>query len=442
MPVSTQVANNILDQYYPQNQSNIHGRLHVSRLTHLMPVLVDFFKKNIDLVPTNFQNELNNLTDADIALYQEIALHRASGRMNGHTFTDKGRGVDFCDAGAANCEAYLLTKGLNPQKSKALAHAIIEAEKQPSSLLGWVLKHATVLETLRDQKIKTVRMNDLPAFANASPQGQNELTTLATTHYALIVKQQGFACVTLKDNKHSKIYLPKVDVKNIQAGKGTIHVYGTKPTCFTDAGTELRHHYANSRLGAAVTVSPPLPVSSAPAAMFQPSAPSQPAVAQPKAAAQPPKPSVKAYPCDTQDPRLAAASISISNKINASVLQQPGPANNSPNVEKPPIIRKGNLNGTFKVAFDNHADAQKFFAYLKANNIANISYYPRGDRYPMSHGDKVLSNIVRFEVPPGQSIPTQAVDFLKDHLGFTTAQADTLFNDLGMAAQLNIRPKM
>ncbi|MBV8802707.1 MAG: hypothetical protein JO131_07075 [Gammaproteobacteria bacterium] len=96
-----------------------------------------------------------------------------------------------------------------------------------------------------------------------------------------------------------------------------------------------------------------------------------------------------------------------------------------------PLIRPGNLANTFKIAFDNAADANQFFHYLKTSLKYNVTYFNQTGRelYPMDkEGNVVLDNtqpqhykdIVRFEVRPGESFPAEALEYLNT-LGLSNA---------------------
>ncbi|MCW8384743.1 NADAR family protein [Fluoribacter dumoffii] len=78
-----------------------------------------------------------------------------------------------------------------------------------------------------------------------------------------------------------------------------------------------------------------------------------------------------------------------------------------------PMVSKGQMNGTFKIAFDNPADAAAFKGLLQKQGF-ETSYFGNGERYPMQHGGKTLNHIVRFENKGSSSeIPKEALEFLK-----------------------------
>ena len=84
----------------------------------------------------------------------------------------------------------------------------------------------------------------------------------------------------------------------------------------------------------------------------------------------------------------------------------------SPSVDIP-FVGKGQMNGTFKIAFDNPQEAQAFKDLLKAQGF-QTSYFGNGERYPMEVGGKTLSHIVRFENNGTKTeVPKEALQFLK-----------------------------
>jgi predicted NAD-dependent protein-ADP-ribosyltransferase YbiA (DUF1768 family) len=97
-------------------------------------------------------------------------------------------------------------------------------------------------------------------------------------------------------------------------------------------------------------------------------------------------------------------------EVNAVVRSMMVPS--SPNVDIP-LVSKGNMNGTFKIAFDNPQDALAFRQLLKQDGF-DTSYFGDGERYPMTYADKTLSHIVRFENKGAHTeIPDGALEFLK-----------------------------
>lgn len=75
------------------------------------------------------------------------------------------------------------------------------------------------------------------------------------------------------------------------------------------------------------------------------------------------------------------------------------------NVNQKFIVRKGNINGTFKVGFPDAASAQAFLAHLQKGNFAtNVTYYGDKESYPMDERGRVVkggkySHVIRFEAP-------------------------------------------
>lgn len=78
-----------------------------------------------------------------------------------------------------------------------------------------------------------------------------------------------------------------------------------------------------------------------------------------------------------------------------------------------PLVGKGLLNGTFKIAFDSATDANSFRNFLKADRI-ETSYFGNGEKFPIVHAGKSLNHRVRFENNGDKTeIPEAALDFLK-----------------------------
>lgn len=69
----------------------------------------------------------------------------------------------------------------------------------------------------------------------------------------------------------------------------------------------------------------------------------------------------------------------------------------SPKNSDIPVVSKGDLKGTFRMAFDNAQDAQTFKKLLDDFGFKGLSYYGMGEKYPMRHNGQELSHIVRFE---------------------------------------------
>ncbi|OGT67089.1 MAG: hypothetical protein A3J38_05365 [Gammaproteobacteria bacterium RIFCSPHIGHO2_12_FULL_45_9] len=227
--LSATEAGQILERFYPAETSRIHGRQYASRIAAFMPVLLNFFQKNPELVPEQFREQLKD-ADAEMLNWQRVAMLRAAGRLGavaGREFEDKGSGHGFALPGAEVCVEYLKRCELEEAAAKQLAHAIPEADGvkgyrgDNQTLLGWMLQHATTLETLRDQRNtvpkpgstsgevvdKVVKVTDLPGWNQATtPELKRRLTALAVAHYRLIQQQQGFACVKLMGEDGRQIF--------------------------------------------------------------------------------------------------------------------------------------------------------------------------------------------------------------------------------------------
>ncbi|KTD56014.1 hypothetical protein Lsai_2144 [Legionella sainthelensi] len=90
-----------------------------------------------------------------------------------------------------------------------------------------------------------------------------------------------------------------------------------------------------------------------------------------------------------------------------------------------PLVSKGDMKGTFKMAFDNAQDAQTFKKLLDDFGFKGLSYYGSGEKYPMQHNGQQLSHIVRFENDGNKAtIPSEALDFLRIKLDDEEKVAD------------------
>lgn len=98
----------------------------------------------------------------------------------------------------------------------------------------------------------------------------------------------------------------------------------------------------------------------------------------------------------------------VSNKIKNQVA----------NLESAPLTAKGNLDNTYKVAFQNSDSALKFIEHLKniyGNDILSkyeISYYGDQERYPMSKDGVRYAHIIRFERSMGAHFSMLMYDYL------------------------------
>lgn len=79
-----------------------------------------------------------------------------------------------------------------------------------------------------------------------------------------------------------------------------------------------------------------------------------------------------------------------------------------------PLVAKGQMNGTFKIAFDNPKDALAFKNLLLKDGF-ETTYFGDGERHPMEHAGQKLNHIVRFENNGLKNeIPKEALQFLKE----------------------------
>lgn len=193
---------------YPKS-AMIHGRLNAARLSLLTEELYDFFQKNPQLLPERFRKDIAASMPEHWPL---IAALRACGRASTGTkyekFIDNGPGIKYAQEGAKLCQGRIQELyGDEIYASDAFAIEDCESLQEPRSLLGYILKHATTLETLRDTRRKTIDLGYLPAWHYANDTDRKQLIGLALTHYELIKSQQGLSQVTLTAGD-STIYEP------------------------------------------------------------------------------------------------------------------------------------------------------------------------------------------------------------------------------------------
>ncbi|WP_412757528.1 NADAR family protein [Legionella bozemanae] len=101
-----------------------------------------------------------------------------------------------------------------------------------------------------------------------------------------------------------------------------------------------------------------------------------------------------------------------------------------------PFVGKGQMNGTFKIAFDNPKDAAAFQDMLAKQGF-KTSYFGDSERYPMEHSGKKLNHIVRFENSGTKTeIPEKALQFLKEKFN-DDAKVANIVENMGFE-----RPKM
>ncbi|MBI2785722.1 MAG: NUDIX hydrolase [Legionella longbeachae] len=117
--------------------------------------------------------------------------------------------------------------------------------------------------------------------------------------------------------------------------------------------------------------------------------------------------------------------VQASREITPVIQEMVGPKSNTIQGGDIPMVGKGNMNGTFKIAFDNAEDAKLFKKLLDASNFKETSYYGEGEKYPMKHDGKELQHIVRFENNNDKTnIPPEALSFLKEKFNDDEKVAD------------------
>lgn len=240
----------IIDRY-PET-AYIHGRLNAVRLCHLMETLYDFFRAKPHLVPKQFRAEFKRSQVHGTWLI--VAAMRAQGRlMQDGQYQDFGRGITFCKQGKLRCQSHLTTLGLDPDKANNLASAIeaCESDGPALTLIAWLLKHATILETLRDTRVKTIDTNMLPCWPLATNRSDQEsIITLCLDHYRLIKQHQGFACVTLTADGDN-VYTPNPKTESTQRkqqlGIERIKLLGNKSNSYLNTASTAEIKPVNSR---------------------------------------------------------------------------------------------------------------------------------------------------------------------------------------------------
>ncbi len=96
------------------------------------------------------------------------------------------------------------------------------------------------------------------------------------------------------------------------------------------------------------------------------------------------------------------------------------------------LIRKGNINNTFKLGFATAHDAQQFFNHLKDSGFSDVTYFGANERYPMDQMGNVAStgakysHVVRFEVPE---------DALQYFESKNISDIDTLYNAIMQSSE-------
>ncbi|KTD10949.1 hypothetical protein Lgra_1915 [Legionella gratiana] len=125
-------------------------------------------------------------------------------------------------------------------------------------------------------------------------------------------------------------------------------------------------------------------------------------------------------PKSSQTPPKKGTSQEVS-----SAIQEMFDSKSAPKGSDIPVVSKGGMKGTFKMAFDTAQDAQTFKQLLNEFGFKGVSYYGAGEKYPMQHNGRELSHIVRFENDGNKAtIPTEALDFLRIKLNDDEKVAD------------------
>lgn len=97
--------------------------------------------------------------------------------------------------------------------------------------------------------------------------------------------------------------------------------------------------------------------------------------------------------------------VNANNQIVQEVMAKAKAADASFHGNKKFIVRKGNIKGTFKMAFDNAESAKEFLAHLNRGGFAkNVTYYGDKEKYPMDQHGRVgkggkYKYVLRFEIP-------------------------------------------
>ena len=125
---------------------------------------------------------------------------------------------------------------------------------------------------------------------------------------------------------------------------------------------------------------------------------------------------------NTLDKKTEDSEILVATRVQGSMPSKPGSGITMP------LIRRGNLEGTFKIAFRDSGSAKHFYAYLKkAMKIKNgnqLTYFAGsdgdGEKYPMNESGQVVSrgeygHIIRFEPQPdADALKSLVLEYFKN----------------------------
>lgn len=168
--ISKDIANNYLRLDFPKGYSNglldysalrskgvdpkcvhrrIHGYINACRVSVLIPLLFELYKKHIDVLLPELQEEIKNATPETIKKIQIIAMMRATGRTE-----DGDSGIKFAQQGEKECLHYLEQIGIDDRVEREKLSSVIVScdggKDDDISLATCLLADATMMETFRD----------------------------------------------------------------------------------------------------------------------------------------------------------------------------------------------------------------------------------------------------------------------------------------------------